>query len=41
LPQPIDWSAYSQVVLLPTMLIALIPTLPVFFILRWALRRQL
>lgn len=38
-PQPIDWAAYTQVVLLPTALIALIPALPVFFFLRWALRR--
>ncbi len=41
MPQPIDWPAYAQVVLLPMMLIALIPTLPIFFLLRWALRRQI
>lgn len=41
LPQPIDWGAYARVVLLPTMLIALIPTLPIFVALRWALRREI
>jgi rod shape-determining protein MreD len=41
LPQPIDWSAYARVVLLPTMLIAIIPALPIFFMMRWALRRQI
>jgi rod shape-determining protein MreD len=40
-PQPIDWAAFARVVLLPTTLVALIPTLPVFFVMRWALRRQI
>lgn len=41
LPGPIDWRSYAQVVLLPTLLAALIMTLPTFFLLRWALREQL
>lgn len=40
-PQPLDWAIYARIVLIPTMLIALIPTLPIFLGLRWALRRQL
>jgi rod shape-determining protein MreD len=41
LPGPIDWRTYAQVVMLPTLLVALIMTLPTFFLLRWVLREQL
>lgn len=40
-PGPISWPGYLQVVVLPGVLVALIPTLPIFFLLRWLLREQL
>lgn len=40
-PRPIEWESYAQVVLLPSLLLALIPTLPAYFGLRWLLRSQL
>ncbi|NNJ10827.1 rod shape-determining protein MreD [Chloroflexales bacterium ZM16-3] len=40
-PGPISWESTARVALLPDMLIALILTLPTFFVLRWMLRRQL
>jgi rod shape-determining protein MreD len=40
-PWPIAWRSYLQVVVLPAVLMALIPSLPIFFGLRWLLRRQL
>lgn len=38
---PVTWPTYARVVLLPSLLVALIPTLPIFFGLRWLLREQL
>ena len=40
-PAPIEWRSYSQVVVLPVVLAALVPALPMFFLLRWMLREQL
>jgi rod shape-determining protein MreD len=40
-PGEIPWASYAQVVMLPVVLVALIMTLPTFFLLRWALRAQL
>lgn len=40
-PTPIEWASYVRVVLLPALLMALIPTLPVYLGLRWRLREQL
>lgn len=40
-PWPIAWRSYMLVVVLPGVLMALIPALPIFFGLRWLLRRQL
>ncbi len=40
-PGPIEWLSYAQVVILPAVLVALIPALPIFFLLRWILRSQL
>lgn len=40
-PGPIEWQSYAQVVILPAVLLALIPALPAFFLLRWLLRAQL
>jgi rod shape-determining protein MreD len=40
-PGPIEWRSYAQVVILPAVLVALIPALPAFFLLRWMLREQL
>lgn len=40
-PGPIEWHTYAQVVILPAVLVALIPALPAFFLLRWMLRSQL
>lgn len=40
-PGPIEWRSYAQVVILPAVLVALIPVLPAFFLLRWVLREQL
>jgi rod shape-determining protein MreD len=38
---PLDWSRYAIAVIIPSILLALIPTLPVFFVMRWIeLRRQ-
>ncbi|MCG8353512.1 MAG: rod shape-determining protein MreD [Chloroflexales bacterium] len=38
---PLDWSRYAIAVIIPSILLALVPTLPVFFIMRWIeLRRQ-
>lgn len=37
---PTDWLIYSRVILLPALLMALIPTLPIYFGLRWLLYRQ-
>ncbi len=34
---PWDWSSYALVVLLPSVLLTLIPTLPVFHLMRWRL----
>jgi rod shape-determining protein MreD len=31
----LDWRSYALVVLLPSVLITLIPTLPIFYLLRW------
>ncbi len=38
---PIPWSSYATVVLLPSVLVALVPTLPLFFLLRRLLGGQL
>jgi rod shape-determining protein MreD len=40
-PGPIEWRSYAQVVILPAVLAALVPTLPAFFLLRRVLRGQL
>jgi len=40
-PRPIEWRSYTQVVLLPTVLVAMVPALPSFFVLRRLLRGQL
>ncbi|NTW98119.1 MAG: rod shape-determining protein MreD [Oscillochloris sp.] len=40
-PGPINWFSTAQVALIPGMLVALIMTLPAFFVLRWWLRGQL
>lgn len=40
-PGPIDWSSTARVAIVPNMLVALIMTLPAFFVLRWLLREQL
>ncbi|NTU82684.1 MAG: rod shape-determining protein MreD [Chloroflexales bacterium] len=40
-PGPIEWRSYAQVVIVPSVLLALIPALPAFFLLRWLLRNQL
>ncbi|MEI8306442.1 MAG: rod shape-determining protein MreD [Chloroflexales bacterium] len=40
-PGPINWVSTVQVALVPGVLVALILTLPVFFVLRWMLRAQL
>lgn len=40
-PGAIPWASYAQVVILPVLLVALIMTLPTFFLLRWVLRAQL
>lgn len=40
-PGPIDWQRYLMVVVLPSVVIALAPTLPLFFLLRRLLRSQL
>nr|WP_255603740.1 rod shape-determining protein MreD [Oscillochloris sp. ZM17-4] len=40
-PGPIDWESTARVALLPSMLVAIILTLPTFFMLRWFLRGQL
>lgn len=40
-PGPIEWRSYSQVVILPATLTALVMMLPTFFVLRWMLRGQL
>lgn len=40
-PQPIDWASTARVAAVPGMLLALIMTLPAFFVLRWLLRGQL
>lgn len=40
-PGPVEWPSYAQVVILPSVLVALIPALPLFFALRWVLRSQL
>lgn len=40
-PGPIDWPSYARVVLIPVVLAALIPTLPIFSGLRWVLRGEL
>jgi rod shape-determining protein MreD len=37
---PIDWQSYLRVVMLPSLLVMLIPTLPIFFVLRWAALRE-
>jgi rod shape-determining protein MreD len=39
-PGPVEWRSYSQVVILPVTLAALVLMLPTFFVLRWALRGQ-
>lgn len=38
---PIDWARYALVALVPAVLVALIPALPIFFGMRWLLREQL
>lgn len=40
-PGPIEWPIYARFVLLPAVLAALVPTLPIFFGLRWILRGEL
>lgn len=40
-PAAIEWRSYARVVVMPVVLSALIPTLPIFFLLRWALRGEL
>jgi rod shape-determining protein MreD len=40
-PGPIDWASTARVALVPSLLAALILTLPAFFVLRWVLRGQL
>ena len=40
-PGPIEWPVYARFVLLPAVLAALVPTLPIFFGLRWILRGEL
>ena len=40
-PGAIEWRSYAQVVILPAILTALVPTLPLFFLLRRVLRGQL
>ncbi len=40
-PGPIEWPIYARFVLVPALLAALIPTLPIFFGLRWLLRGEL
>jgi rod shape-determining protein MreD len=40
-PGAIEWRSYARVVILPAMLSALVPTLPLFFLLRRVLRGQL
>jgi rod shape-determining protein MreD len=40
-PGPIDWVSTARVALIPSLLMALIITLPIFFVLRWILRGQL
>lgn len=40
-PGPIVWPAYARFVLLPAVLAALVPALPIFFGLRWLLRGEL
>lgn len=32
---PLDWSRYGLVVVVPSLILALVPTLPVFYLLRW------
>jgi rod shape-determining protein MreD len=36
---PLDWQSYLRVVMLPSLLTVLIPTLPIFFAMRWAVLR--
>lgn len=38
--RPTDWLIYSRFILLPALFMALIPTLPIYFSLRWLLHRQ-
>jgi rod shape-determining protein MreD len=40
-PSPIDWASTARVALVPSLLVALILALPLFFVLRWVLRGQL
>lgn len=40
-PGAIEWRSYAQVVILPVVLVALVPMLPAFFLLRRLLRGQL
>lgn len=35
-----DWYAYARYVMLPSMLLVLVPTLPIFLFLRWLVRRR-
>ncbi|MFP4436581.1 MAG: rod shape-determining protein MreD [Chloroflexaceae bacterium] len=37
---PVDWQRYAVVVVLPSILQALIPTLPLFMLLRWLFRTR-
>ncbi|WP_129671483.1 rod shape-determining protein MreD [Candidatus Chloroploca sp. Khr17] len=37
----IEWQTYALIIILPSILITLIPTLPIFFLVRWLLRNQL
>lgn len=38
---PLDWSSYALVVMAPSVVIALVPTPPIFFLMRWFdLRRR-
>jgi rod shape-determining protein MreD len=36
----LDWRSHALVILLPSVLLALIPTLPIFHVLRWQQRRR-
>ncbi len=37
---PLDWQPYTVIVMIPSVLLALIPTLPVFFVMLWLHQQQ-